>query len=52
MSRIGKAPVQVPKGVNVQMTGRDITVKGPKGSLSWSIHPFVEVDIDGAVVTT
>ncbi|MCF8016898.1 MAG: 50S ribosomal protein L6, partial [Chromatiaceae bacterium] len=52
MSRIGKAPVQVPKGVDVKMAGREVTVKGPKGSLSWSIHPFVEVDIDGAVVTT
>jgi large subunit ribosomal protein L6 len=52
MSRIGKAAVQVPKGVNVTMTGRDVTVKGPKGSLSWSVHPYVEVDIDGAVVAT
>ncbi|MEA3641595.1 MAG: 50S ribosomal protein L6 [Lamprobacter sp.] len=52
MSRIGKAPVQVPKGVDVKMTGREFSVKGPKGSLSWPIHPFVEVDIDGAVVTT
>jgi len=52
MSRIGKAPVQVPKGVDIKMVGREVTVKGPKGSLSWSIHPFVEVDIDEAVVTT
>lgn len=52
MSRIGKAPVQVPKGVDVKMAGREVTVKGPKGSLSWSIHPFVEVDVDDAVVTT
>ncbi len=52
MSRIGKALVKVPSGVDVKMSGRDVTVKGPKGSLSWTIHPFVEVDIDGSVVTT
>jgi large subunit ribosomal protein L6 len=52
MSRIGKAPVQVPRGVEIQMSGRELTVKGPKGSLSWSVHPFVEIDIDAGVVTT
>jgi large subunit ribosomal protein L6 len=52
MSRIGKAPVKVPSGVDIQMNGRDVTVKGPKGTLSWSVHPSVEVALDDGVVTT
>lgn len=52
MSRIGKAPVKVPSGVDVSLAGRDVTVKGPKGMLSWSVHPTVEVAIDSGVVTT
>jgi large subunit ribosomal protein L6 len=34
MSRIGKAPITVPSGVDVSISGRNITVKGPKGTLS------------------
>ncbi len=52
MSRIGKAPVTVPSGVDVSLAGRDVTVKGPKGMLSWSVHSTVEVSIDSGVVTT
>jgi large subunit ribosomal protein L6 len=37
MSRIGKAPITVPSGVDVVVSGRTITVKGPKGSLSRAI---------------
>src|ERR1700754_1335389 len=39
MSRIGKLPVTVPSGVDVTIDGRDVTVKGPKGTLS---HTVVE----------
>jgi large subunit ribosomal protein L6 len=39
MSRIGKLPIPVPSGVDVTIDGRDITVKGPKGTLS---HTLVE----------
>jgi large subunit ribosomal protein L6 len=39
MSRIGKLPIPVPSGVDVTIDGRDITVKGPKGTLS---HTVVE----------
>ena len=38
MSRIGKAPIPVPSGVDVTLDGRDVTVKGPKGSLERD-HP-------------
>lgn len=37
MSRIGKAPITVPSGVDVTISGRNVTVKGPKGSLSRDI---------------
>jgi large subunit ribosomal protein L6 len=37
MSRIGKAPITVPSGVDVTISGRTVTVKGPKGSLSREI---------------
>jgi large subunit ribosomal protein L6 len=37
MSRIGKAPISVPSGVDVTLSGRTITVKGPKGTLSRAI---------------
>ncbi|HZP16107.1 MAG TPA: 50S ribosomal protein L6 [Nocardioides sp.] len=39
MSRIGKLPIPVPSGVEVTIAGRDVTVKGPKGTLS---HRVVE----------
>ncbi len=34
MSRIGKAPIEIPSGVDVTITGQHVTVKGPKGTLS------------------
>ncbi|HEV3170585.1 MAG TPA: 50S ribosomal protein L6 [Actinocrinis sp.] len=39
MSRIGRLPIPVPAGVEVTIDGRDVTVKGPKGTLS---HTLVE----------
>ncbi len=43
MSRIGSAPVAVPSGVEVSVSGRTITVKGPKGTLSRVIPGVIEV---------
>ena len=37
MSRIGKAPIPVPSGVEVTINGTHVAVKGPKGSLAWSV---------------
>jgi large subunit ribosomal protein L6 len=37
MSRIGNAPIEVPKGVTVNTKGRTISVKGPKGELSFEV---------------
>lgn len=46
MSRIAKAPIAVPKGVSVEISGQDVKVKGAKGSLSWRVHPKVSVTQD------
>lgn len=43
MSRIAKAPISVPKGITVQISGQDLQVKGAKGDLRWSVHPKVRV---------
>lgn len=50
MSRIGKMPVAIPKGVEVKKDGGLITVKGPKGELSNRIPPGLTVSIDGGEV--
>lgn len=43
MSRIAKNPVVVPKGVEVKLAGQNLSIKGPKGNLSYEIHPLVKV---------
>ena len=51
MSRIGKLPIPVPSGVEVTISGRDVTVKGPKGTLSHRVvEPIVVEQADGALV--
>jgi len=51
MSRIGRMPVVVPSGVDVTISGRDVTVKGPKGTLSLEVAVPIEVNHDGGVIT-
>ena len=46
MSRIGKAPIDVPEGVDIQIAGSTITVKGPKGELSRDLPGQVTVRQD------
>ncbi len=50
MSRIGKLPITVPGGVDVTVDGRDVTVKGPKGSLSHSIAAPITIEREEAVL--
>ncbi len=51
MSRIGKIPVTVPKGVTVSLSGRTINVQGPNGTLTYEHRPEVSVKIeDGQVI--
>ena len=53
MSRIGRLPIAVPSGVDVTIDGRQVTVKGPKGSLTRTLHPDMRVSQeDGSIVVT
>jgi len=47
MSRIGKAPITVPSGVEVQIQGRQVAVKGPKGELDIEVPGDITVRQDG-----
>ena len=52
MSRIGRAPITVPAGVTVTVGDENlITVKGPKGTLTYTAPAAMTVKVDGAVVT-
>ena len=46
MSRIGKAPVAIPAGVEVKLDGHTLTVKGPKGQLVREFHPDMIIEIE------
>jgi len=48
MSRIGKKAVAVPTGVTVTISGQTVSVKGPKGQLSWTVAEEIEVKQEGA----
>jgi large subunit ribosomal protein L6 len=53
MSRIGRLPIPVPTGVDVTISGRTVTVKGPKGELSRELHPDIMVKRqDGELLVT
>jgi len=51
MSRIGRKPIQVPNGVNVNLDNNVITVKGPKGTLSRALHGDMKVSYESDVIT-
>ena len=51
MSRIGRMPVTVPSGVDVTISGREVTVKGPKGTLSLQVAEPIEVAQEDGVIT-
>ena len=53
MSRIGKAPIEIPAGVTVTVSGDTVTVKGPKGTLTQKVNPELTVTVeDGHVKLT
>ena len=53
MSRIGKKPIEIPKGVTVTKNGSSIKVKGPKGELERKVHPNITVEIkDNELIVT
>ena len=50
MSRIANAPVEIPAGVEVSLNGAEVSIKGTKGTLSRSIHSYVEVTQEGTAL--
>ncbi len=50
MSRIGRMPVAVPAGVEVKIDGQNITVKGPKGTLSRTVDSNMAINMEGNVI--
>ncbi|MBI3941398.1 MAG: 50S ribosomal protein L6 [Chloroflexi bacterium] len=53
MSRIGRMPIALPKGVDVKIAGKHVAVKGPKGLLERDIHPDISVNLeDGHMLVT
>jgi large subunit ribosomal protein L6 len=51
MSRIGRAPITIPSGVDVTIAGKSVAVKGPKGQLSMEVHPEMQVALEAGVMT-
>lgn len=51
MSRIGKRPVEAPKGVEFKIAGQTIEAKGPKGTRTFRATDDVDINVDGNVVT-
>ncbi|MBV9468302.1 MAG: 50S ribosomal protein L6 [Abitibacteriaceae bacterium] len=53
MSRVGRSPIAVPSGVTIQINGQEITVKGPKGTISRAVHPEMNISQeDGHLVVS
>lgn len=50
MSRIGRMPIHVPADVTVTVEGKNITVKGPKGELTSTVHPLIDLELDNGVL--
>ena len=50
MSRIGRAPITIPAGVEVTVNGHHVTVKGPKGTLERDLVPQMKLDIQDGVI--
>ena len=51
MSRIGNATIPVPSGVEIKIDGRDISTKGPKGELSYTMPEGISASVDGDELT-
>ena len=51
MSRVGKNPVAIPSGVQVDLKNNHMKVKGPKGELERTLHPDMLIEVEGDAVT-
>lgn len=53
MSRVGKAPIPIPSGVEVKINDQQVTVKGPKGTLERVVHSKIKVEqVDQELIVT
>jgi len=50
VSRIGRMPVEIPGGVQVDIKGSNVHVKGPKGELKRTFSPLIKINMDGNVI--
>jgi len=50
MSRVAKKPIELPSGVEMNVSGQDLNVKGPKGSFEFEIHDTVSVEVNDNAV--
>ena len=44
MSRVAKNPIKLPSGVDINISGSQLSVKGPKGNLALNLHPSISFD--------
>jgi large subunit ribosomal protein L6 len=51
MSRIAKAPIELPSGVEFKYQGNQVSVKGPKGNLEMELHPSVSLEQEDNTIT-
>lgn len=51
MSRVGKKPIEIPAGVTVTLNNSTVTVKGPKGELTRSFNPDIEIKIEENIIS-
>jgi large subunit ribosomal protein L6 len=51
MSRVGKLPITIPSGVQVAVNGNEVSVKGPKGTLTQKVQDGIQVNIEGSEIT-
>lgn len=53
MSRIGKQPIQLPEGVTASIAAQVVTVKGPKGELTYTMHQNIQAEVkDKALIVS
>jgi len=50
MSRIGRVPIPVPQGVDVEISGNRVTVRGPKGTITKELHPEMKIERRDSVI--
>ncbi|MDH3325759.1 MAG: 50S ribosomal protein L6 [Gammaproteobacteria bacterium] len=51
MSRVAKMPIEIPSGVEVNLSGQSVSVKGPIGAMSFEVHHLVSANVDGNVMS-